>query len=202
MHPPLAQEAATPPESLIVDALLERHLESLRGFIDRHTGRLLRCRESRSDLVQSVCREVLERADRFRHRGEARFRNWLYATAARKIKNRIRYFRAERRNGEREVRLAEALRSTWDRNLPPPRQRLRTPSQDAVMQENLEKLQRALMRLTVDQRNAILWSRFAGVSGAELARLLGRSEGATRTLLSRALAMLADHLGENDPSKE
>ena len=200
MRQPLLQVAGTTPEPQVVDALLERHLESLRGFIDRRTGKLLRCRESSSDLVQSVCREVLERADRFRHRGEARFRNWLYATATRKIKNRITYFRAEMRNGEREVRLADAIRSTWDRNLPPPRQRLRTPSQDAVMHENLEKLQRALMKLTVDQRNAILWSRFAGVSGAELARLLGRSEGATRTLLSRALVTLADHLGESDPS--
>lgn len=188
-----AGEALEPPP--LIDVMLERHLPSLRGFIDRRAGKLLRCRESSSDLVQSVCREVLERVDRFRHRGEHRFRNWLYATALRKIKNRLTYVRAEMRNAEREVRLTDAIRSTWDESLAPPRQQLRTPSQDAILHENLEKLERALMRLPVDQRNAIIWSRFGGISGAELARLLGRSEGATRTLLSRALASLADHLG-------
>ena len=53
-------------------------------------GPQLRAKESASDLVQSVCREVLGRLDRFQHGGEAGFRHWLYATALRKVRDLLR----------------------------------------------------------------------------------------------------------------
>ena len=40
--------------------LLEEHLPRLRAFIRLRTNQAIRARESCSDLVQSVCREVLE----------------------------------------------------------------------------------------------------------------------------------------------
>ncbi len=76
-----------------VDALLLRYLPELEGYVARQAGAVLRQRESRSDLVQSVCREVLEdvRSQRFEYRGERQFRQWLYRVALRKVQGRGRF---------------------------------------------------------------------------------------------------------------
>ena len=47
-------------------ALLVPHLPDLRSFVRRRVGDLIRSRESSLDLVQSVCREMLENRSRFR----------------------------------------------------------------------------------------------------------------------------------------
>ena len=72
-----------------VQQLLERHLPSLRAYVRLRAGAVIPRHESGSDLVQSVCRDVLENLDRFRYPGEAAFRAWLYATALRKIADHL-----------------------------------------------------------------------------------------------------------------
>ena len=69
--------------------LLARHLPGLRAYVRQRTGQAIRARESVSDLVQSVCREVIQHADRFQYGGEVGFKPWLYKTALRKIANRL-----------------------------------------------------------------------------------------------------------------
>ena len=61
-----------------LDALLERHLPALRVYVRLQAGDFLREQESSSDIVQSVCRELLQDLDAFEYRGEGQFRAWLY----------------------------------------------------------------------------------------------------------------------------
>ena len=55
-----------------MEALLERLLPDLQRYVKRNVGDLLAAKESSSDLVQSVCRELLERlgSERFEYRGK------------------------------------------------------------------------------------------------------------------------------------
>ena len=55
-------------------ALLERHLSRLPAFLRLRFDERMRQRESTSDLVPSVCREVLENESGFVYEGEARYR--------------------------------------------------------------------------------------------------------------------------------
>jgi DNA-directed RNA polymerase specialized sigma24 family protein len=71
-------------------------------------GRAFGPRDGVSDVVQSACRDLLERLDGFQHGGEHAFRHWLYATAARKIADRFAFHGAERRNAGREAPPPEA----------------------------------------------------------------------------------------------
>ena len=87
-----------------VRTLLSRYLPGLRAFVRLHSGKLVRSKESCSDLVQSACREVLEHASDFAYGGEAGFKQWLYRTALRKIAHRAEYWRADRRDAAREHR--------------------------------------------------------------------------------------------------
>ena len=88
-----------------IEALLEHHLPGLRNFVRRRAPGVVAARESSSDLVQSVCREVLEHLadERLEYRGEAEFKKWLYQAALNKLQNRRRYHLAEKRDPGREV---------------------------------------------------------------------------------------------------
>ena len=86
-----------------MDALVAKHLPGLRAFIRLRAGKLIRAKESCSDLVQSTCRDILTHVDRFQHPSEAAFRHWLYTTALRKIRKRADYYAAQRRDAADEV---------------------------------------------------------------------------------------------------
>jgi RNA polymerase sigma-70 factor (ECF subfamily) len=165
-----------------LEELLQRHLPGLRAFIRLRAGTVVRRFESESDLAQSVCREVLEHVDRFRYGDENGFRNWLYTTALRKIVDRHEYWGAARRDARRvegDAALAEVYRS------------FSSPSGHAMKREEIEAVERAFDRLDDAQREVISLAHVVGLSRAEIAAQLGKSEGAVRTMLSRALADLA-----------
>ncbi|MCK6447506.1 MAG: RNA polymerase sigma factor [Planctomycetes bacterium] len=171
---------------------LEEHLAALRSYVRARLGERLRAKETSQDLVQSICREVLADLDRYEERPGSSFRDWLLRAAENKIVDKVRFWGRERRSSDREVPLeAAASETTDDARLLAQVYSLASPSQAAVAREELERLERAFRELPDDYRQAIVLSRVHGLSGAELAAKLGRTEGATRTLLSRALARLA-----------
>lgn len=167
-------------------------MAALRSYVRARLGERLRAKETSQDLVQSICREVLADLDRYEERPGSTFRDWLLRAAENKIVDKVRFWGRERRSSDREVPLeAAASDSTDDARLLAQVYSLASPSQAAVAREELERLERAFRELPDDYRQAIVLSRVHGLSGAELAAKLGRTEGATRTLLSRALARLA-----------
>jgi len=185
-----------------VDALLERHLPALNAYVRLRSGKLLRDRESSADLVQSVCREVLENLDRYRYRGEAEFRRWLYTTAARKIVDRVQYYKAQKRDVGREVRIdgpsafgvgAAAAMAAGYRGLS-------TPSRHLMTAEEIHRIESAFEQLPEEYREVILLARIVGLSRAEIGEQMGRSDVAVRALLHRALADLAERLDDEAPA--
>jgi RNA polymerase sigma-70 factor (ECF subfamily) len=179
--------AAAAGERSALETLLERHLPALRAYIRLHAGAVVRLRESNSDLVQSVCRELLQHADRFRHPSEAAFRRWLFTTALRKIVDRRDFHMAEKRDAGRELRPAD---ESAQRALLEAYRTFSTPSRGAVVQEELVRIEVAMEQLTEEQREVVTLAHLVGLSRAEIADQLGKSEGAVRMILHRALARL------------
>ena len=173
-----------------VGELLERNLLGLQSYVRLRGGPLLRSREASVDLVQSVCREVLENLDRFQYPSEGGFRRWLYATALRKIRKRHQYWLAQRRETGRELPL--------DATPLDDHATLLTPSRVVQTREEIEHIEAAFDRLPADYRRAILMARVQCLSRQEMAAKLGRNEGAVRMLLSRAQARLAELLDEDE----
>jgi len=114
-------------------------------------------------------------------------RAWLMKRAENKIRDRARFWGRDRRTSTRETasvrdedeQVIEACRS------------LLTPSRVAMAREDLALLEEAFATLSDDHRRVILLSRVAGLSHAEVARTMDKTELATRALLSRAMAKLA-----------
>jgi len=177
---------ATSGDPAALHALLERYLPDLDGYVRRNTGAQLAQRESRSDLVQSVCREVLEdlAGGGFEWRGEGPFRQWLYRAALNKIQMKARFHGAQRRAGDREQPLAGEAAGL-------PLQAQRTPSMSAEDAEERERFRQALQQLPPEQRQLVEWSHFEGLPHQQIAERLGITAAHSRMLLSRALAQLA-----------
>ncbi|MEZ5964662.1 MAG: sigma-70 family RNA polymerase sigma factor [Planctomycetota bacterium] len=166
--------------------LLGLHLSSLLAYVRLKAGRLVRSKESMSDVVQSVCREVLADLPRFRYQGTAQFRHWLFTHALHKIQNKNRHYRAVRRAAEREVDL-----EADDRELEQAYATLCTPSRHAVGREDLVAFERAFAALPDEYREAVLLRRVVGMDYPAIAAQLGKSEGAVRNLVYRGIARLA-----------
>jgi RNA polymerase sigma factor (sigma-70 family) len=184
--------SVTEPEEPTVDGMVARYLPALRAFVRLRMGRELRAREESCDIVQSVAREVLHHAERFQHGGESGFRDWLFTTAHRKVVNHLEHWRAQKRSAAQEVVLPEELAGLGG-----------TPSKHASAREELAAVEGAFDALTEEQREVVTCSRLVGMSHAEIAQRLGKSEVAVRKILSRGIARLAAVLaGEVDAAND
>jgi len=128
------------------------------------------------DLVQEAFLRLVREA----HAG--RFpdipRAWLYRVVVNLARSRAR---------------RRAVADRW-RSLFVRRDVVASPEEDVIGQERERALSRVLATLPTDARIAFLLAS-EGRSGQEVASLIGRSEGATRTLLWRARRELRERLG-------
>lgn len=67
---------------------------------------------------------------------------------------------------------------------------------DAIHEEELSALKKALTKLPDDQREALELRFMGDLSGRDVARLMGKSEEAVRQLQSRGLRVLREHYSE------
>ncbi|MBK8101431.1 MAG: sigma-70 family RNA polymerase sigma factor [Planctomycetes bacterium] len=170
-----------------IDELVGRHLPRLQAYIRLRMGRELRRREGTQDLVQSVCRELIQHQEDFEYRDEQHFLGWLFTTALFKVRERQRFHAREARAPGREQALdgAEDLAAAhW-----------LTPSREAIGRERLQRVAAALESLPDDYREVIGLARIAGLGHREIAARMQRTEAASRKLLGRALASLGELLG-------
>lgn len=166
-----------------------QHLGPLRAFVRLQVSPLLRARETESDLVQTVCLEVLQRADRFEFQGEAEFRGWLYRAVLNAVRDGDRYHKAQRRSPQREVPIVdvEQLAGLYTS--------MASPSAHAVAREEVERIEAAFERLPANYAEILALVRVAGLSRSEAAAQLGLSPEAAGKLLQRATVRLARELG-------
>lgn len=189
-------ESASQGDENAVEALLRRYLPGLRAFIRLRSGPLVRARESSEDLAQSVCREVLQHIDRFQHGNETGFKHWLFTTAMRRIQNKHEYWKAQKRDAARDVPLDGGRSDGGNEALLTAYRTFSSPSQHAMANEELERIEAAFDELGDDEREVIALARIVGLSHKEIGEKMGKSEGAARVALHRALIKLAERLDE------
>jgi RNA polymerase sigma factor (sigma-70 family) len=178
-------------DAAAIDELLTTHLPALRAFVRLRMGPTLRARESSCDLVQSICREILENAERYRFRGEDNFKRWLFTTALRVVKNRAKYWQREKRAARREASRRPPDSIGTHASFSDCYRSLITPSREALAREEVERFERAFETLSEEHREVISLARIVGLSHAEIAKQMNRSEAAAKQLLYRALTALS-----------
>lgn len=180
-------EAATAGDPQALDDLVARYLPRLHAYIRLRMNAPLRAREASVDIVQSVCREVLEEREKFVYQGEGPLMGWLLTTALNKLRERARFVGRQKRDVGRET--------PEDFVDPVVYASLVTPSRDAIGREEIERLEAALDRLPDDYREVVVLARIVGMPHRDISVHMGRTGAATRNLLGRALTKLMQELG-------
>ena len=154
-------------DDLTLTALYEEHRSAILGFAFRMT----RDREAAEDILQETFISLIGEARAGRM--PDRIRPWLYRTASNAAISRSR----------RRATLIRLLPRLVDRSEP-----IR-PESETLRVERDSELHIALAALAPDGRAALLLAA-DGFAGSEIATSIGRTEGATRTLMCRARIQL------------
>jgi RNA polymerase sigma-70 factor (ECF subfamily) len=149
---------------------------------DRYSGRIynfalrfLKNSEAAEDATQEVFVKMIRHASQFQ--GDAKLSTWLFSITANWCRDYLR--KADNKSKESDDVLV---------TLPAPLEN--SPHHNLERRENEALIQRALKALTPEQREAILLSRYQGLSYAEIAQISGCSEGAVKTRVFRAMETL------------
>jgi RNA polymerase sigma-70 factor (ECF subfamily) len=149
----------------------------------------LRDHHDAEDATERTFVAALSKLHRFEERarpedghGASTFRVWLFRIARNVIADRQR---ARNRHPETDLGAAERLAGGDD------------PAVEVARREEASSAWQAVARLRGDRRRAIVLRFVEEMSTAEIAGVLGRSEGAVRVLIHRALRSVARDLDED-----
>jgi RNA polymerase sigma factor (sigma-70 family) len=137
--------------------------------------RFLRNSEAAEDATQEVFVKMLKHANQFH--GDAKLSTWLFSITANWCRDYLR-------KSDNKAKEAEDVLLTL------PASSELAPDRRLEQRENEQRIQKALTALTPEQREAILLSRYQGLSYAEIAQISGCSEGAVKTRVFRAMETL------------
>jgi len=150
--------------------------------------RFLRNAQLAEDATQDVFVKMLKHANSFNN--DARLLTWLFTITANWCRDHMR--RSENRN-RASVEVLDELAAPVERF---------DPYRVLERNEAERRVARALDKLKFDQRQAVVLSRYEGLSYAEIAKIAGCSEGAVKTRVFRAMEVLKTALIEEQEARQ
>jgi RNA polymerase sigma-70 factor (ECF subfamily) len=163
-----------------LDALIARYRPRLQRWASGRLPRWARDMADTQDLVQETLFQTFQRIDRFESRGDGALYGYLRMAILNRIRDELR--RAKRRPATREI----------DPNAPG---NDRSPLEEAIGQEAVERYERALATLRPEEREAVIAKIELGYTSQEIADLLGKpTANAARMTVERAIVRLAKEM--------
>jgi RNA polymerase sigma-70 factor (ECF subfamily) len=163
----------------LLEVLVERHRRPLMGYLYR----MVQVEAVAEDLAQETFLRVY-RARR-RYMPTAKFTSWLYRIAANLALNWLRDHKAERWGEHLESERLTAHR--WADERPGIEQRL-------IRAAERNEVRNAILSLPPRQRSAIVLHKYHGMPHAQIARAMGTTETAVRSLMYRGYGALRRRL--------
>jgi RNA polymerase sigma factor (sigma-70 family) len=171
-------------DSQALDELLAHHLPALQAYVCSQMPAALRAYESVSDVVQSVCGEVL-RHEQFEYKGPAAFRCWLYRAVTFRILSKLRKLNADCRSPEHEATTIDVEQLTGSEKQP-------GPASILSQREDVARLEAALAQMKPEEAEILAMRYFAGAHAQDIAGELNISKDAADKRLSRARERLKE----------
>lgn len=170
----LVERAKRNPEAF--GALYDSHFDRIYAYIYRKTGD----RQAAEDLTSETFMKALANIQGYRYTGQP-FAAWLYRIASNLVTD---YYRARRPMASLDEGLQMVAPGT-------------TPEEAAVALDDQQAVMRAVQMLSPDQQDVVLM-RFSGdMKLKDIATALGKTEGAVKALMFRALGSLKAKLTES-----
>lgn len=121
--------------------------------------------------------------------------NWLFQICERKIIDaHRRFFASQKRDASREAVIPDGSAAAGLANLLAAS--MTSPSDAFSRDQRQLRMLAALDTLPEDQREALRLRYLVGLSSKEISKKIGKTDGATRVMISRALARLHEMLAE------
>ncbi|HEX9076032.1 MAG TPA: sigma-70 family RNA polymerase sigma factor [Anaerolineae bacterium] len=162
--------------------LYERYVDRIYNYIYYRTGDT----HEAEDLTARVFYRALGHMDHYRQRG-APFAAWLYRIAHNLVANWHRD-----RSRRKDVRLDDIVAVAEKRE---------SPEHRAEQDEETRILLGVMGKLPAERQQLLILKFVDGMSNAEIARVMGRSEGAIKSLYHRTLIALRDDLNTRGMSQ-
>jgi RNA polymerase sigma-70 factor (ECF subfamily) len=154
-------------------------------------GREIRSKLDSMDLVQDAFVLALQDLEDFTYKDEGDFLRWLSKIVENRIRDNVKKLHADKRNIRKEVLLhnrAPTTGKSFAGALEPIV--TTTPSVIVSKGEDLDKLEKAINKLTPEYREVIILKKIEGLSYKEIGNKLGKSSDAVGMLVSRAMISL------------
>ena len=160
-----------------LEPLVRRYASRLLTFIQRMIGN----RHRSEELFQEVFLAVWQK--RRQYKFPRSFKSWLYAIAVNRCRATFR-----RATIPAIVSLSNE-ETSWDPPAPDP-----PPSETVIATETVALVVKAVMRLPRRQREVVVLRVWEGLSYAEIAKVIHRSEATVRSHMHHALTGLREYL--------
>ncbi|RPI95128.1 MAG: sigma-70 family RNA polymerase sigma factor [Chloroflexi bacterium] len=157
--------------------LYERYIDRIFNYVYYRTGNL----HDAEDLTARVFQRAMNHIQKYTDRGVP-FSAWLYRIAHNLVAN---WHRDRSRRQEIPINDVPVLPSKGDH---PEKNLVRSQEQDALL--------RFIRRLPAERQNLLILKFVENMSNAEIGAIMGRSEGAVKSLYHRTLLALRDQLGD------
>jgi RNA polymerase sigma factor (sigma-70 family) len=175
-------ERAQAGDRAALDSLIARYLPRLQRWASGRLPRWARDMADTQDLVQETLFQTFKRIERFEPRGEGALLAYLRQAILNRVREELR--RAKRRPPRSE------LDSQAEDNA-------RSPLEEAIGQEALERYERALATLRREDRELVVARIELGYTNQEIAELLDKpTPNAARMAVERAIIRLAKEMGK------
>ena len=159
--------------------LYERYVERIFNYVYYRTGNL----HDAEDLTARVFQRAMNHIGNYTDRGVP-FSAWLYRIAHNLVAN---WHRDRSRKQEIPIDDLPVLPTRGDH---PERNLVRSQEQDALL--------RLIRRLPPERQNLLILKFVENMSNSEIGQIMGRSEGAVKSLYHRTLLALRDQLGDQN----
>lgn len=169
------------------EKLLIHSLPMIRALVRRRRGTLRLGTEDTMDAVQDVYAKALSSRKSYSSMGTRAGWGWLKTITLRSLADRVRHWNS----GKREV--SRRTKTTADDTLPGTE---KLPLEQLAQSEFRHNLADAIEDLPEVQRIVLSAQWNEGLSTAEIARRIGRSENAVRLLRSRGMEALRRSMKE------
>jgi RNA polymerase sigma-70 factor (ECF subfamily) len=177
--------------------LLARHRDRLRQMIAVRLDQRLLARLDPSDVVQEVLVEAHEKLDDYLKQPPLPFYPWLRQLAWQRLLKIHQHHHAQKRSVRRE---GPELLALPEESLGDLAERLvvsgSSPSKHVIREEMRQRVRDALDRLGERDREVLVLRYLEQLSLAEIAAVVGTTEGAIKTRHAQALLRLQALLGE------
>jgi RNA polymerase sigma-70 factor (ECF subfamily) len=183
--------AAGPTDLTDNELILYAERSRLLAYVKRHLPVELQAWVDPNDVLQDTYFEAFRRLAHFQAADENAAYRWLVTIARHRIAELLRTRRTARRGGG----IGHAAQGdSVVAGLAELASHLRTPSRSAARHEFIHALEQSLTRLPPDLAQALRLRYIQGLSCAEIAQAMGRTERAVHMLCNRALKVMRREL--------